>query len=148
MIGYPLQYSWASLVAQLVKNPAMQETWVWSLGWEDSPREGNGYSLQYSWPGKSHGQRNLADYSSRGCKESDRTERLTLSFSFLLVVQSPSHIWLFATPWTAACKTSLSITNSRSLLKLMSIELVMPSHPLSSPSPPAFNLSQHQILSN
>ena len=35
-LGYPLQYSWASLVAQLVKNlPAMQETWVWSLGWED-----------------------------------------------------------------------------------------------------------------
>ena len=35
-IGSPLQYSWASLVAQLVKNlPAMQETWVRSLGWED-----------------------------------------------------------------------------------------------------------------
>ena len=35
-IGYPLQYSWASLVAQLVKNlPAMRETSVWSLGWED-----------------------------------------------------------------------------------------------------------------
>ena len=35
-IGYPLQYSWASLVAQLVKNPPkMQETWVQSLGWED-----------------------------------------------------------------------------------------------------------------
>ena len=35
-IGYPLQYSWASHVAQLVKNPpAMQETWVQSLGWED-----------------------------------------------------------------------------------------------------------------
>jgi len=34
--GYPLQYSWASLVAQAVKNlPAMQETWVRSLGWED-----------------------------------------------------------------------------------------------------------------
>ena len=34
--GYPLQYSWASLVAQLVKNlPAMRETWVRSLGWED-----------------------------------------------------------------------------------------------------------------
>ena len=34
--GYPLQYSWASLVAQLVKNlPAMQETWVQALGWED-----------------------------------------------------------------------------------------------------------------
>ena len=35
-IGYPLQYSWVSLMAQLVKNPpAMQETWVLSLGWED-----------------------------------------------------------------------------------------------------------------
>ena len=35
-IGYPLQYSWASLVAQLVKNPpAMRETSVQSLGWED-----------------------------------------------------------------------------------------------------------------
>ena len=35
-IDYPLQYSWASLVAQLVKNlPAMQETWVRSLGWDD-----------------------------------------------------------------------------------------------------------------
>ena len=35
-IGYPLQYAWASLVAQLVKNPpAVCETWVQSLGWED-----------------------------------------------------------------------------------------------------------------
>ena len=40
-IGYPLQYSWASLVAQLVKNPpAIQETWVQSLGWEDPLENG------------------------------------------------------------------------------------------------------------
>ena len=45
-------------------------------------------------------------------------------------VQSLSHIWLFATPWTAACQASLSITNSQSLLKLMSIESVMPSNHL------------------
>ena len=45
-------------------------------------------------------------------------------------VQSLSHIWLFATPWTAARQASLSITNSRSLLKLMSIKLVMPSNHL------------------
>ena len=39
--GYPLQYSWASLVAQLVKNlPAMRETWVRSLGWEDPLEKG------------------------------------------------------------------------------------------------------------
>ena len=40
-IGYPLQYSWGSLVAPLVKNlPAMWETWVRSLGWEDSLEKG------------------------------------------------------------------------------------------------------------
>ena len=39
-IDYPLKYSWASLVAQTVKNmPAMQETWVQSLSWEDLPEE-------------------------------------------------------------------------------------------------------------
>ena len=40
-IGYPLQYSWASLVAKLVKNlPAIWETWVQSLGWEDPGKKG------------------------------------------------------------------------------------------------------------
>ena len=40
-IGYPLQCSWASPVAQLVKNlPAMQETWILSLGWEDPLEKG------------------------------------------------------------------------------------------------------------
>ena len=40
-VGYPLQYSWASLVAQMVKNPpTMQDTWVQSPGWEDPLEEG------------------------------------------------------------------------------------------------------------
>ena len=43
-------------------------------------------------------------------------------------VQSLSRVWLFATPWIAARQASLTITNSRSLLKLMSIESVMPSN--------------------
>ena len=45
-------------------------------------------------------------------------------------VQSLSHVWLSATPWTTACQAPLSITNSRSLLKLISIESVMPSNHL------------------
>ena len=45
-------------------------------------------------------------------------------------VQLLSHVQLFVTPWTAVCQASLSITNSRSLLKLMSIQLVMPSNHL------------------
>ena len=48
-IGYPFQYSWASLVAQLVKNlPARGETWVLIRGLGRSPAEGKGYLLQYS----------------------------------------------------------------------------------------------------
>ena len=63
-------------------------------------------------------------------------------------VQLLSCVRLFATPWTAACQASLSITNSWSLPKSMSIELVIPSNHLilSSHSPPALNLSQHPGL--
>ena len=64
-IGYPLHHSWASLVAQMIKNPsAMWESWVWSLGWNTpvfSPRE-------------FHGQ-----YSPWGHKELDRTEWISFS---------------------------------------------------------------------
>ena len=49
-IGYPLQYSWASLVAQLVKNqPAMRETWVQSLSWEDTLEKGTRISSILAW---------------------------------------------------------------------------------------------------
>ena len=51
-------------------------------------------------------------------------------FKDISLVQSLSHDRLFAIPWTAACQASLSVTNSRSLLKLMSIKLVMPSNHL------------------
>ena len=69
-IGYPLQYSWASLVAQLVKNlPAMWETWVGKISWR---RER--LPTPVFWPGEFHGL-----YSPRGRKESDATEWLSLS---------------------------------------------------------------------
>ena len=68
----------------------------------------------------------------------------------VIVVQSLSHVQLFVTPWTTARQASLSFTISQCLLKLLSIESVMPSkslrHPLSFPSPTAFNLFQHQGL--
>ena len=58
-------------------------------------------------------------------------------FFFLIVVkvtlswvQSLSHVWLFATLWTAARKASMCITNSRSLIQLLSVKLVMPSNHL------------------
>ena len=63
-------------------------------------------------------------------------------------VQLLSCVWFFATPWAAARQASLSITNSQSLLTLMSIESMMPSnhHSLPSPSPLALSLSQHLSL--
>ena len=64
-------------------------------------------------------------------------------------VQSLSRVRIFATPWFAAHQASLSITNSRSLLKTHAHwvgDAIQPSHPLSSPSPPALNPSQHQGL--
>ena len=59
------------LVAQLVKNlPATRETWVQSLGWEDSPGEENGYPLQYS------GLKNSMDCIVHGIAKSQRTFRV------------------------------------------------------------------------
>ena len=77
-IGYPPQYSWPSLVAQLVKNPpAMWETWVRSLGWKDPLGKGKkGYPLQYSSLDNSmdcivHGvtknQTRLSDLKKKNC---------------------------------------------------------------------------------
>ena len=97
-------------------------------------------------PGKSHGRRGLVGYSPWGHKELDMTEQL-----HFLSFHHPSSVAQLCPalchPWTAACQVSLSITNSQSLLKLMSIESVMPSNHLilSSPST-AFNRSQHQGL--
>ena len=76
----------ASLVAQMVKNlPAMQETQVWPVGWEDSPGEGNGHPLQYSFLG-SPTHREAWQATVHGvAKESDTTERLTLFTESLLL---------------------------------------------------------------
>ena len=64
----------------------------------------------------------------------------------LISVQSLSRVRLFATPWTAARQASLSITSSQSLLRThvhQVSDTIQPSHPLLSPSPSVFNLSQH-----
>ena len=142
------------LVVQTVKNlPAMQETWFQFLGsvaagkipcrreWQPTP---------VFLPGESHGQRSLAGYSPWGCKESDITDITLLSY---ISVQSLSRVRLFATPWIAARQVSLSITNSRSSLRLTSIESVMPSshlilcHPLFllPPIPPSIVNSSHEV---
>ena len=135
---------WPSLLAQLVRNPpARQETWVWSLDldWKDAPEKGMAiHSSILAWriprteePGglQSMGsQRVRHNWLTLSLLMHDKASTWCYWSSFLLQfssVQSLSLVWLFATPWIAARQASLSITNSRSLLKLMSIESVMPS---------------------
>ena len=89
-MGYPLQYSWTSFVAQLVKSPpSMRETWVWSLDWED-PLE-NGKATHYSilawripWTAK-------------------------FAVSLTKVLSHFSHVRLFAIPWTVAHQDPLPV---------------------------------------
>ena len=71
-LGYPPQYSWASLVAQLEMNPpAMRETWVQSLGWEDPLEKRKAtHSSILAW--------RILLYSPRGLKELDTTEQCSL----------------------------------------------------------------------
>ena len=78
-IGYPLQYSWASLVAQLVKNlPAV----VGDLGWEDPLEEGLAtHSSILAWR-IPHGQRSLVGYTPWGRKESDTLSKIKHSKTY------------------------------------------------------------------
>ena len=91
------------------------------------------------------GKRSLITQKASSHKESPNLQLKELGFSS---VQSLSHVQLFATPWTAACQASLSITNSlftQTHVHWVS-DAIQPSRPLLSSSPPAFNLSQHQGL--
>ena len=79
-----------------------------------------------------------------------KTGQRGLLITSYISVQSLSSVWLFVTPWTAERQASLSITNSQSLTQTYIHRIsddIQPSHPLSSPSPPTFNLSQYQGLS-
>ena len=71
---------WAFILAQMLKNlPAVQDIWVWSLGWEDPLEEGLA-PLRYSCLENPHGQRSLVGYSPWGHKQSYMTEQLTQLF--------------------------------------------------------------------
>ena len=89
-IGYPLKYSWASLVDQLVKNPpARQKTCVQSPGWEDPQEKGKStHSSVLVW-------RIPVLLSPWACKESDRTERLSVSLSNLSIYLGLSYSFIY-----------------------------------------------------
>ena len=117
LFGDSLWLLLASLVAQMVKHlPAMQETQVQSLGWED-PLEKEMATTPVFLPGKFHGWRSLVGYRLPwGCKESDATEQLHFTFTFVF-------------PWLLQ---SLSTSTFTRLYPNKSLAfLILSQHPLS-----------------
>ena len=106
--------------------PAMRETWVRSLDREDPlEKEMATNSSILAW--RIPWTEEPGGLQSTGSQRVGHHSNFTFTFSS---VQSLSHVRLFVTPWTTTRQASLSITNSQSLLKLTSIELVMPSNHL------------------
>ena len=105
----------ASLMAQPVNNPpAMQEIWVWSLGWEDTLEKGIAYPLQYSvHRGKSHGDRSLVGYSPWCHRELDTTEQLTHTHTH---IHTPS--WRECLHWILIVACGICFPNQGSNLGL------------------------------
>ena len=151
-IGYPLQYSWVSLLARVVKNlPAMSETWVWSLGLQ-IPWRRERLPTPVFWPGEFYGL-----YSPWVCKESDMTEWLSLS-QWISTIDSIQYFCCCCV--AESCPTICDPRESsmpafpvlHHLLEFAQTHVhqisdaIQPSYPLSSPFPPAFNLSQHEHL--
>ena len=98
----------------------------WRRAWQATP---------IFWPGESHGQKSLAGYSPRDHRvRHDWSDLAPVHYGYsdfssvqFSSVQLLSRVRLFVTPWIAACQAPLSITNSWSSLRFMSIESVMPS---------------------
>ena len=142
--------NWAFPGGAIVKNLPANAGDTWdvgsTLGLKRCPGVGNGKSLQYSclenptdrrvWQAIVHGVSKSRTRLSAHTHTHENIENMNIglfplaSWHWACSVQSLSHVRLFPTPWTAAHHTSLSITNSRSLLKLRSIKPAMPSNHL------------------
>ena len=118
VIGYPLQYSWASLVAQLVKNTAaMRETWVWFLGWEDPVEKGKATHSSIS------GLENSMDYVVHGVSKT-QTWLSDFHFHCLSLLECKFHGVVFPVVFPALeAKPSRKGTLDRQLLWLKIIGL-------------------------
>ena len=125
----------------------MQQTPVWLLGQEDPLEKGMAtHSSILAWRIPSTIQSMGSQRVGHDWATFTYQHRQELSNLLFSLVQSLSRVRLLATPWTAACQASLSITNSTQSHVHWVGDAIQPSHPLSSPSPSAISLSQHQGL--
>ena len=141
LLAYWFGYTEASQVAQVVKNLPANAGDIRDSGsvpgWERSLGGGHGNPLQYSCLENPVDRRAWRATVHRVAKSQTQLNQLSMhscGYTGISSVQPLSRARLFATLWTTARQASLSINNSQSLLKLMSIELVMPSnHPTCRP---------------
>ena len=97
-------FPWAPVVTPTVKHlPAMQETWVQSLGWEDPLEKGMANHSSILQPGELHRQRSLAGYSPWGHKESGTTERLSLSHVWALFITKLFNLQMYHKYFLLVC---------------------------------------------
>ena len=110
-MGHPLWYFWASLVAQLVKNPpAMQETWVWSLGWEDTLEKETAtrssiLAWRIPWTAQSMGYqragRDWATFIFSFILTSVRWYLIVIFTCIFLIISDIENLFLYS--WPSAC---------------------------------------------
>ena len=110
--GYPLQYSWAYFVAQLVKNPpAMWETWVWSLDWEDPLGKGKAtHSSILAW---------RIPWTVWGHKESDMTKWIDIDF--LQLTYSQINYLLVNSVWGSAFQVNAKLCRTMIITNLLKV---------------------------
>ena len=123
-------------------------------GWGSSPGEGTEYPLQYPYLENPYGQRSLEGYSPWSCKESNKTERLSTANRHPKLTQHCKSTISLVQFSNSVISTSLGpnglqhhhLPETAQTCVLRVRDLILPSHPLSSPSPPAFNHFQHPLI--
>ena len=117
-------------------------SWIWSHSIKIQNMDFPGCPVVKTMPSNAGGAGSIPGWGAKiqhaswpknqNIKQNQHCNKFNKNFKngLLSSVQLLSHVWLFATPWTIACQASLSITNSQSSLKFMSIESVMPSNHL------------------
>jgi len=125
---------WMALPTQRKRVWVNSGSWWWTgrpgmLQFMGSQRVRHNWATELNWTESRNSKSFEALLQIYVKKKSLKIEQILTHWFIFVVVQSLSHVWHFVTPWTPACQAFLSVTNSWSLLKLKSIELVMrPNH--------------------
>ena len=148
----PVIHNFSSLSIPVSQSPLNPSPWVFfyqliritaqAFPTGKTPKVCNYYSDKITQDSKLHVMLQVAHTPHPGCLTHPSVCAHTLS-GFWLQFSCSLLLWLFATPWTAKCQASLSITSSEfTQTHVHGVgDAIQPSHPLSSPSPPALNLS-------